>query len=340
MTMIHIPQLPKKNTHSTQKIQSIAVLCSGGDAPGMNAAVRSVVRYGIASHLEVYGIFKGYSGLLDNKIELLSPSSVANIIQRGGTVLKTSRCPEFFHKKGRKLAASILSEHGIDALVVIGGDGSFRGAYYLENETGIKTIGIPGTIDNDIRGTDETLGFDTAVNTALNAIDRIRDTASSHDRTFIIEVMGHQSGFIAVTTGISGGAETVLVPEHPESIKTICETIKRGQKRGKMSSIIVVAEGPKPGLSERISQQLAHHQLPSKICILGHTQRRGSPTARDRLLGSVMGSAAVSGLLAGKSQCMVGIQKNQITFVPFKGMVKTKKPLERSSIDLARILAT
>ncbi|MBC7387251.1 MAG: 6-phosphofructokinase [Cryobacterium sp.] len=333
--MITIPEFPK-----TKKLKSLAVLTSGGDAPGMNAAVRAVVRYSIANDIEVFGIMKGYSGLLEGQIEAMKLSSVANIIQRGGTVLKTSRCPEFMKKQVRKEAAYILERKGIEGLVVIGGDGSFAGASLLEKETGFRTIGVPGTIDNDIFGTDDTIGFDTAVNTAIEAIDRIRDTASSHGRLFLVEVMGRNSGFIALSTGIGGGAETIVVPEAEMTLPMIRKSIERGMNRGKTSSIIVVAEGPKPGLATRIGRGLEKAGFDSKICTLGHIQRGGVPTAHDRMLGSVLGAAAVAYLASGKSGGMVGITRNEVAFTPFKEVIGKKKTLPKVAMALAEILAT
>ncbi|MBC7692127.1 MAG: 6-phosphofructokinase [Methylotenera sp.] len=333
--MLTVPNLSVE-----KKYNSIAVLTSGGDAPGMNAALRAVVRYGIAQGCEVYGVLKGYSGLLEGQIHPMNASSVANIIQRGGTILKTDRCLPFYKKAVRQEAANLLVRKGIEALIVIGGDGSFTGAHLMEKETGFPTIGVPGTIDNDIFGTDDTIGFDTAVNTAIDAIDRIRDTASSHDRIFLVEVMGRSSGFIAINTGIGGGAETVIVPEQMETIASICKTIERGIRRGKSSSIIVVAEGPKPGLAQRVADGLAKKNYNPKVCILGHTQRGGQPTASDRLLASVLGASAVATILSGTSNCMVGVQKNKVTLVPFKEIIGTKKHLSKESMELARVLAT
>jgi 6-phosphofructokinase 1 len=325
---------------SKKKMTSLAVLTSGGDAPGMNAAIRAVVRYGIAHGCEVFGVQKGYSGLLEGQIHPLAASSVANIIQRGGTILKTDRCEAFFRKSVRREAAHILVRKGVQALVVIGGDGSFTGAHLMEKETGFPTIGVPGTIDNDIAGTDETIGFDTAVNTALEAIDRIRDTASSHDRIFLVEVMGRSSGFIATATGIGGGAETIIVPEQKESLSEICSSIERGIRRGKMSSILVVAEGHKPGKAQAIGDALARHGYASKVCILGHTQRGGTPTAKDRLLASVMGASAVNALLAGKSNGMIGTRRSEIVLVPFQKVIGKKKPLETQLLRLGATLAS
>lgn len=333
--MLTLPQLPVK-----KNCKAIAVLTSGGDAPGMNAAIRAVVRYGISQSCEIYGVTKGYSGLLEGQIQPLLASSVANIIQRGGTILKTDRCEAFYKKSVRREAANILMRKGIEAMVVIGGDGSFTGAHLLEEETGFPCIGVPGTIDNDIAGTEDTIGFDTAVNTAVDAIDRIRDTASSHDRIFLVEVMGRSSGFIAVQTGIGGGAETTIVPEQKESIAAICKTIERGIKRGKTSSIIVVAEGPKPGLSQRIANDIMRRGYNPKVCILGHTQRGGTPTAHDRMLASTLGAAAVAHLLAGHSNAMVGVQNDQTVLVPFRQVIGKRKTLPKEFLLLGHTLAT
>ncbi|MEK6578309.1 MAG: 6-phosphofructokinase [Bdellovibrionota bacterium] len=333
--MLMVPKLKSKKKH-----KAIAVLTSGGDAPGMNAAIRAVVRYSLGQGCAVFGVQKGYSGLLDGEIHPLKASSVANIIQRGGTMLKTDRCDEFYKRTARKQAAEMLRRKGIDGLVVIGGDGSFTGANLLENETGFPTIGIPGTIDNDICETDETIGFDTAVNTAIDAIDRIRDTATSHDRTFIVEVMGASAGFIGLSVGIGGGAETIVLPEKRDSIESICKKIERGVKRGKSSSIIVVAEGPEPGLGARIGRDILKHGFPSKVCILGHTQRGGSPTAHDRLLASILGASAVAFMLGGHSNAMVGVRKNEVALIPFSKIIGKRKKLPDELLELAHALST
>ncbi len=325
----------------TQVNQSIAILTSGGDAPGMNAAIRAAVRYGLSRGCKIYGIMKGYTGILEGLIEPLEASSVANIIQRGGTILKTSRCDAFFKKSVRLEAAHILKRKGIDGLVTIGGDGTFTGAHLLENETGFPCIGVPGTIDNDIEGTDDTIGFDTAVNTAIQSIDRIRDTASSHDRIFLVEVMGRNTGFIAVQVGIGGGAETIIVPEKKQSMASICKNIDRGVKRGKTSSIIVVTEGNRVGgLANLLAKDLKKKGYSSRVCILGHTQRGGSPTAHDRVLASALGASAVGYLLEGKSNTMVGVQKDQVALIPLRKMLGKKKHLADSLPKLAQILAT
>lgn len=333
--MLQVPALPTQ-----VKLKSIGVLTSGGDAPGMNAAVRAVVRYAIANGVEVYGVMRGYSGLLEGQIHRLDASSVANIIQRGGTILKTDRCPAFHKKSVRREAANILERKGIDGLVVIGGDGSFTGAHFLEKETGFPTIGIPGTIDNDIAGTDDTIGFDTAVNTAIEAIDKIRDTASSHDRIFLVEVMGRASGYIAVETGIGGGAETIIVPEKKETAASICSTIDRGMRRGKTSSIIVVTEGMKGGSTSGLAQDLERRGYRAKVAILGHTQRGGAPTAHDRLLASALGAAAAANLMAGFSNAMMGVRDGKVVRVPFKDVIGKKKSLSPDLLQLANILAT
>jgi 6-phosphofructokinase 1 len=333
--MIQLTKLPTKVLY-----RKIAVLTSGGDAPGMNAAVRAVTRYAISHGVEVYGVQRGYNGLIDGQVEKLELSSVANIIQKGGTVLKTARCLEFLKKKVRKEAAALLCRDGIEGLVVIGGDGSFTGASLLEKETGFPTIGVPGTIDNDIAGTEDTIGFDTAVNTAIDAIDRIRDTASSHERTFLVEVMGRNSGFIALYTGLGGGAETIVIPEAPQNAKQIHETIRRGIDRGKSSSIIVVAEGKTVGNAQILSKELKAFGYDPKVCTLGHTQRGGSPTAHDRVLASYLGSAATAYLLSGKSNGMLGIQKGAVAFVPYSKVIGKKKISDPYVLKLASILAS
>src|SRR6185437_11640836 len=333
--MLRVPAVP-----AHRRIKSLAVLTSGGDAPGMNAAIRAVVRTAIARGCDVYGVSKGYSGLLEGQIHPLLASSVANIIQRGGTILKTDRCEAFYKRTVRREAANILRRKGIEALVVIGGDGSFTGAYLLERENDFPTIGIPGTIDNDIAGTEDTIGFDTAVNTAIDAIDRIRDTASSHDRIFLVEVMGRSSGFIALQVGIGGGAETILVPEKRETVQNVCKNIERGLKRGKSSSIIVVAEGKTPGLSQRLANDLSRRGYAPRVCTLGHTQRGGSPTAHDRMLASMLGTSAVHYLLSGKSGAMVGVQKDQIVLVPFSRVIGQHKELPAQLLNVAQVLAS
>jgi 6-phosphofructokinase 1 len=339
--MLELPKFVLKDMREKTRTDApkIGVLTSGGDAPGMNAAIRAVVRYGISRGCEVFGIRKGYSGLVEGQIEELHLRSVANIIQRGGTILKTDRCPAFLKKSVRAAAARTLRARGIEHLVVIGGDGSFAGAAALGKETGLRVVGVPGTIDNDIAGTDETIGFDTAVNTALDAIDRIRDTASSHERTFLVEVMGRNSGFIAAATGMGGGAETVWVPEMRPTLAQMAEVIERGVLRGKNSSIIVVAEGNEMGLSHQIAESLSKKGISAKVCTLGHTQRGGSPSPRDRLLASILGASAVAALLQGRTQGMMGVRHGKAVFVEFSSVIGRKKSLPPEILKLGEFLA-
>ena len=302
-----------------KKIKSIAVLTSGGDSPGMNCAIRSVVRTAIGHGIKVYGVKRGYAGLLNNDIEEMNASSVGNIIQRGGTILYSSRCPEFKLKENRKLAHRILDDRGIDALIVIGGDGSFKGALALATENDFPVIGIPGTIDNDISGTDYTIGFDTAVNTAIEAVDKIRDTAASNDRTFLIEVMGARASSIAIKVGICTGAENVLLNSEKVDYQKISDDIRRGMRRGKNSSILIVAEGDKPGRSYDIAHTLEDlHHINSRVCVLGHIRRGGSPSSNDRFYGSVMGMMAVDSLCNGDSKNAIVVRKNEIISTPLE----------------------
>jgi 6-phosphofructokinase 1 len=321
-------------------MKKIAVLTSGGDAPGMNAAIRAVVRAGFSHGLEVFGVHHGYQGLIADQIEQMQLGSVANIIQRGGTILKTGRCQEFLQPSVRLKSSENLLRRQIEGLIVIGGDGSFRGAHELWNETQIPVIGIPGTIDNDIYGTDYTIGFDTAINTALDAIDRIRDTAASHDRLFIVEVMGRNSGFIAIAVGLAGGAEEVFIPEAATSVDVAIQHIQRGMKRGKASSILVTGEGQKPGraydLAEAIRKKAGYD---AKVCVLGHVQRGGTPTAFDRILGCRLGAEAVARLKAGDTDKMVGFYKGEVVTVSLQDATTQKHALPGALIELARILA-
>jgi len=335
--MLTLPSFKKPSAKTALK--RIAVLTSGGDAPGMNAAIRAVVRTTIAMGSEAMGVQRGYSGLLEGLVHPMAPSSVANIIQRGGTILRTSRCPEFLKASGRKKAAEVLKHHGIDGLVVIGGDGSFRGARALNQEFEIPVIGIPGTIDNDIAGTDDTIGFDTAVNTGIQLIDKIRDTASSHDRIFLVEVMGRHSGMIALYTGMGGGAESIVVPEVKTSVDAICNNIDRGIRRGKTSSIIVVAEGCQFGGVGPLAKELEVRGYSTKVAILGHTQRGGSPSAHDRMLASTLGAVAVRALLGGIREGMVGVRGEQVGMVSFGKLGKGPSPLPLKLLEVAKTLA-
>ncbi|MED3943196.1 6-phosphofructokinase [Priestia megaterium] len=291
-------------------MKRIGVLTSGGDSPGMNPAVRAVVRKAIHEGMEVYGIYQGYQGLIEGNIKKLEVGDVGDIIQRGGTMLYSARCPEFKTEEGRLKGIENLKKHGIEGLVVIGGDGSYMGAVKL-TELGFPCIGIPGTIDNDIPGTDFTLGFDTALHTVIDAIDKIRDTATSHERTFIIEVMGRNAGDIALWSGLAGGAETILIPEAKDEFQEMVDRLRKGQERGKKHSIIVVAEGVANG--NEVAKQLHEAAgIETRVTVLGHIQRGGSPTAQDRVLGSRFGGRAVELLLQGKGGRAIGIRKNEI----------------------------
>lgn len=324
-----------------KKIKRIGVYTSGGDAPGMNAAIRAVVRVGIAQGLEVYGIHSGYVGMIENQIYPLQLRDMANIIQRGGTVLKTGRSMDFMKTEGRQKAVTHLLAAQIDALVCIGGDGSFRGAHALWEDHKIPAVGVPGTIDNDIYGSDKTIGFDTAVNTALEAIDRIRDTAASHDRLFIVEVMGRNSGFIASHVGLAGGAEEIFTPEGNTTVEKAIEHIKEGIARGKTSSILIAAEGQKPGRAYDLADSIRKKTgMDAKVCILGHQQRGGSPTAADRILASRMGAAAVDALLKGYCDIMIGTEGEKLVQVPLDLVTKTEKKTQMDLISLANLLAT
>jgi len=302
-------------------MKKIIVLTSGGDAPGMNAAIRAVVRTGFSEGIKVFGSRSGFQGLVEQKLIPLEPETVANCIQHGGTILKTDRCLAFYEKTTRDRCRAFLTEQEIDGLVVIGGNGTFAGAALLSNEGGPAVIGIPGTIDNDIPNTEYTIGFDTARNTALQAIDKIRDSASSHDRNFLVEVMGRHSGFLAVDVGIAGGAEIIITPEFEPTIESIAEQIMHSRdKRQKLSSIIVVAESHQPGRSIQMAAQLSEMTKTTyRVCILGHTQRGGSPTTMDRLIASQMGYMAVHGLIAGQTHAMAAIQNGQLVLAPFPG---------------------
>ena len=325
-----------------KKIKKIGVLTSGGDSPGMNAAIRAVVRTGIYHGLEVYGIMRGYSGMVDGDIHRMESRSVANIIQRGGTILKTSRSNEFLTPEGRKNAYEHLKIHGIQGLVIIGGDGSFRGAQTFSNEYDIPCIGLPGTIDKDIAGTDFTIGFDTAVNTAVEAIDKIRDTADAHDRLFIIEVMGRDAGYIALHSGISTGAEHILIPERKTSIPDMIASLKEKERRKKLVNMIVVAEGEDFGGADELAKHLKQ-EMPGvelRVCILGHIQRGGSPSCFDRVIASRMGYHAVECLIEGRHNVFVGIVNNKINYMPLNEAVKKKQKIGEDWMRIVKILAT
>jgi 6-phosphofructokinase 1 len=318
-------------------MKRIGVLTSGGDAPGMNAAIRAVVRTAIYHGLEVMGIRRGYHGLIHGELEPMSLGSVADIIQRGGTILYTARCEAFKTEEGQRQAISVLKEHGIEGLVVIGGDGSFRGAQKLSKQ-GIQTIGIPGTIDNDIACCDCTLGFDTAVNTAIEAIDKIRDTATSHERTYVVEVMGRNAGDIALHVALAGGAESVLIPEVPYDMDEVIKKLERGVARGKKHSIIVVAEGAGRGME--IGKYLSEHTgFDVRVTVLGHIQRGGAPSAKDRVLASQLGEFAVKLLMAGESGKMVATRNGVVHAVDFDTVFTTPRQPDLTLHDLANVLS-
>lgn len=318
-------------------MKRIGVLTSGGDAPGMNAAIRAVVRKAIYSKIEVYGIIGGYAGLISGDFKRLELGSVGDIIHRGGTMLLSARCDEFKTKEGQQMGLQQLINAGINGLVVIGGDGSYRGASAL-TELGLPCIGVPGTIDNDICGTQFTIGFDTALNTVIDAIDKIRDTATSHDRTFIIEVMGRNSGDIALWSGLAGGAETIVIPEDPYDIHEICTRLKKGEERGKKHSIIVVAEGVSGGveLGKQIKQLT---NLDTRVSVLGHIQRGGSPTAFDRVLASRLGARAVELLIEGQGGRAVGIEKNRVIDERIEDVLNNAHTVDLNLLTLSKELS-
>jgi 6-phosphofructokinase 1 len=321
-------------------MKRIGVLTSGGDAPGMNACIRAIVRYGISRRLEVVGIRRGYCGILEEDFVKLSNRSVSNIIHRGGTILETARCEEMKTEEGIRKANENLQRGDIEGLITIGGDGTFRGAAALVEAGDVKIIGVPGTIDNDVYGTDYAIGFDTAINTALDAIDKIRDTAGSLPRPFFIEVMGRCRGFIALEVGIAGGAEDILIPEVETKIEQLCLDIRRSFKRGKKSLIVIVAEGDEAGGAFAIAQQVWERlKLEYRICVLGHVQRGGSPTARDRVLASKLGAAAVDALVKGMSGYMVGELKGEIVFTPLRETWGKTKKLDSNLLRLIKALA-
>ena len=322
-------------------IKRIAVFTSGGDAPGMNAAVRAIVRTATFHNLHIYGIRRGFEGMIAGDLIRLETRDVGNIMHRGGTMLKTARSEEFRTKKGRKQAFESLQAHDIDACIAIGGNGTFAGADLFGKEYDLPIIGVPGTIDNDLFGTDFTIGFDTAVNTAIEAMDRIRDTADSHNRLFFVEVMGRHSGYIALYTGIGSGAASILIPEKATDIDNLVKVLKKGAKRKKLFSLIIVAEGNQYGgasdIAAKVNEQFDHYD--TKVAIIGHLQRGGAPSSMDRVLASRLGFAAVEGLVHGKSGCMVGLVNNKTVFTPFKEAIKNQKNPDEDLMRMAEILA-
>lgn len=323
-------------------MKKIALLTSGGDAPGMNAAIRAVVRTALYNKLEIYGIRRGYQGMIEGDIFKMETTSVSNIIQRGGTILKTARSKEFMTPEGRKKAYQQLKKNGIEGLILIGGDGTFKGANTFFNEFSLPAVGIPGTIDNDIAGTDYTLGFDTAVNTAVEAIDKIRDTAEAHDRMFIVEVMGRDAGYIALNSGIACGAEDILVPEQSTDFKAIFKRMSGDKRRKKLVNIIVVAEGDEFGGADAVRQKIIEKfpNVDVRATILGHIQRGGSPSYFDRVQASRMGYEAVNALIGGKTQVMIGLENQKIIHTPFDYATKEHAPLNLKMMEMARILAS
>ena len=322
-------------------INCIGILTSGGDAPGMNAAIRAVTRSAIYSGFKVKGIYRGYRGLITGEIQEFKTQNVSNIIQAGGTILKTARCKEFQTPEGRQLAYETLKKEGIDALVVIGGDGSLTGARIFATEFNFPIVGLPGTIDNDLYGTDKTIGYDTALNTIMECVDKIRDTATSHERLFFIEVMGRDAGFLALNGAIATGAEAAIIPEISTEVDQLAELIQSGFRKSKNSSIVLVAESPITGgamaLAERVKNEYPQYDV--RVTILGHLQRGGSPTAHDRILASRMGAAAVDALLEDQRNVMIGIRNDEIVYVPFSKAIKNDKPINRELLNTLRRLS-
>lgn len=325
------------------KIKKIAVMTSGGDSPGMNAAIRSVVRACAYYRTECIGIYRGYQGMIEGDFVTLSARSVNNIIHKGGTILKSARSKEFMTKEGRRKAYENLKEHEIDGLVVIGGDGSFTGGVIFNEEYDFPVIGIPGTIDNDIYGTSHTLGYDTALNTAMEAIDKIRDTASSHNRLFFVEVMGRDAGFIALNAGVGAGAEEILVPEEDLGLERMLESLKKSRRSGKSSSIVVVAEGDKSGknvyqLADYVEENMPEYEV--RVSVLGHMQRGGSPSCFDRVLASRLGVKAVEYLIDGQSNLMVGLKDNKVVATDLEKAIKGQHSIDKELLRVSDIMTT
>lgn len=322
-------------------IKCIGILTSGGDAPGMNAAIRAVTRSAIYNGLKVKGIYRGYKGLITGEIKEFKTENVSNIIQLGGTILKTARCQEFKTPEGRQIAYETMQKEGIDALVVIGGDGSLTGARLLAQEYDVPCIGLPGTIDNDLFGTDTTIGYDTALNTILDAVDKIRDTATSHERLFFVEVMGRDAGFLALNGAIASGAEAAIIPEFNTEVDQLEEFINNGFRKSKNSSIVLVAESEITGgamhYAERVKNEFPQYDV--RVSILGHLQRGGRPTAHDRIIASRMGVASIEALMEGQRNVMIGIENDQIVYVPFTKAIKNDKPIDRELVNVLHELS-
>ena len=326
-----------------REIKKVAVLTSGGDAPGMNACIRAVTRAAIYNGMKVVGVYRGYEGLINEEFKEFTSSSVSNTIQRGGTILKTARSKAFLEPEGRKLAYENMVKHNIDALIVIGGNGSLTGAQQFAREYDIPIIGLPGTIDNDLYGTDHTIGYDTALNTIVECVDKIRDTANSHDRIFFVEVMGRDAGFLAQNSAIASGAEAAIIPEDQTNVDQLAEFIGRGMRKSKNSSIVLVSEAKKNGLggalyyADRVRNE--YPQFNVQVTILGHLQRGGTPSAYDRILASRLGYASIEALLEGQRNIMVGISNDEIVYVPIQRAIKMDKPINKELIDVLAVLS-
>lgn len=320
--------------------KKIGVLTSGGDAPGMNAAIRAVTRAGIAAGLKVKGIYRGYEGLINNEIQDFTTENVSNIIQRGGTILKTARSKDFLTPEGRKKAYDNMVEQGIDALIIIGGNGSLEGARIFAEEFDVPCIGLPGTIDNDLSGTDSTIGYDTTLNTIVQCVDKIRDTATSHERIFFIEVMGRDAGFLAQNSAIASGAEAAIIPEDSSNADQLEQFISRGIRKSKSSSMVIVSESPKCGAmyyADRVKKEYPEFDV--RVSILGHLQRGGSPSAYDRILASRLGVGAITALREGQRNVMIGIKNDEVVYVPFCNAIKSDKPVKKELINVLGILS-
>ena len=322
-------------------VKCIGILTSGGDAPGMNAAIRAVTRSAIYNGFQVKGIYRGYEGLITGEIEDFKTQNVSNIIQQGGTILKTARSKEFKTPEGRQKAFENMQKEGIDALVVIGGDGSLTGARIFGEEFNIPCIGLPGTIDNDLYGTDSTIGYDTAMNTIIECVDKIRDTATSHDRLFFVEVMGRDAGFLALNGAIASGAEAAIIPEFSTEVDQLEEFIKNGFRKSKNSSIVLVAESELTGgamhYAERVKNEYPQYDV--RVTILGHLQRGGSPTAHDRILASRLGAAAIDAIMEDQRNVMIGIEHDEIVYVPFSKAIKNDKPIKKDLVNVLKELS-
>ena len=320
-------------------IKSIGILTSGGDAPGMNAAIRAVTRAGISNGIRTYGVYRGFRGLISDEIEEFKTNSVSNIIQQGGTILKTARSDDFLTTEGRQKAFENMKKYGMDALVVIGGDGSLTGASVFANEFNIPVVGVPATIDNDLNGTDTTIGYDTALNTIMHAMDKIRDTATSHERLFFVEVMGRNCGFLALNSAIASGAEAAIIPEISIEKDQLGELIEQGFRKSKSSSMVLVTESDVTGgamkMADRVKSEYPQYDV--RVTILGHLQRGGSPTAQDRILASRMGIASIQALLENQRNVMIGIHENEIDYIPFKRAIRKQREINEELLEVLRI---